>query len=143
MQIKFDSQLEYQQKAIDSVINLFLGQEIATSRFGISNNYRPKNNQALLFSNDEIMAVSNNLSIDDDTMLKNLKSVQNSNSLDISNELLAKAFSIEMETGTGKTYIYLRTIFELNKKYGFLKFIIIVPSIAIREGVKSSLKIMK
>jgi len=143
MQIKFDSQLEYQQKAIDSVINLFLGQEIATSRFGISTNYRPKNNQALLFSNDEIMAVSNNLSIDDDTMLKNLKSVQNSNSLDISNELLEKAFSIEMETGTGKTYVYLRTIFELNKKYGFLKFIIIVPSIAIREGVKSSLKIMK
>lgn len=50
-------------------------------------------------------------------------------------------FSIEMETGTGKTYVYLRTILELNKKYGFIKFVIIVPSVAIKEGVLKTLKI--
>jgi type III restriction enzyme len=52
-------------------------------------------------------------------------------------------FSVEMETGTGKTYVYLRTIFALNKLYGFKKFIIVVPSVAIREGVTSSIKLMR
>ncbi|MEK7289185.1 MAG: DEAD/DEAH box helicase family protein, partial [Planctomycetota bacterium] len=52
-------------------------------------------------------------------------------------------FSVEMETGTGKTYVYLRTIFELNKLYGFKKFIIVVPSVPIREGVTTSIKLMK
>ena len=52
-------------------------------------------------------------------------------------------FSVEMETGTGKTYVYLRTIAELHLKYGFTKFVIVVPSVAIREGVLSSLGLLK
>jgi type III restriction enzyme len=63
------------------------------------------------------------------------------NDLAISNELDGMNFSVEMETGTGKTYVYLRTIYELNKKYGFKKFVIVVPSIAIREGVLKNLEI--
>jgi type III restriction enzyme len=52
-------------------------------------------------------------------------------------------FSIEMETGTGKTYVYLRTIFELNKRYGFTKFVVVVPNIAIREGVLASIDLLR
>ncbi|WP_254473060.1 DEAD/DEAH box helicase family protein [Bartonella sp. B1098] len=65
------------------------------------------------------------------------------NRLFASKELAQKHFSIEMETGTGKTYVYSKTIFELNQQYGFTKFIIVVPSVAIREGVYKSLQVTK
>ena len=67
--------------------------------------------------------------------------VQQANGLAVSNQLDGMNFSVEMETGTGKTYVYLRAIYELNKKYGFKKFVIVVPSIAIREGVLKNLEI--
>ena len=138
MQLKFDSSLEYQQKAISAVVDLFLGQEHSVSRVEINSQYQPND---VLF-NEPIISVTNNLNIDDETIVENLQSIQKDNGLDVSSRLSEKAFSIEMETGTGKTYVYLRTIFELNKKYGFLKFIVVVPNIAIREGVKSSLELM-
>ena len=138
MQLKFDSSLEYQQKAISAVVDLFLGQEHSVSRFEINSQYK-SNLDPVLFND---ITVANNLNIDDKTILENLQSIQKDNRLDVSSGLSEKAFSIEMETGTGKTYVYLRTIFELNKKYGFLKFIVVVPNIAIREGVKSSLELM-
>ncbi|MGL5717198.1 MAG: DEAD/DEAH box helicase family protein [Paraclostridium sp.] len=140
MQLKFDSSLEYQQKAISAVVDLFLGQEHSVSRFEINSQYQ-SNPYPVLFHNPT-NTVPNNLNIDDETILENLQSIQKDNGLDVSSRLSEKAFSIEMETGTGKTYVYLRTIFELNKKYGFLKFIVVVPNIAIREGVKSSLELM-
>lgn len=86
---------------------------------------------------------SNKLSIDDFTMLKNVQEIQSKNDIKMSNDLQKKNFTIEMETGTGKTYVYTKTILELNKRYGFTKFIIVVPSIAIKEGVNSSLKATK
>ena len=77
----------------------------------------------------------------DDEILKNLKSIQLRNGLPPSDALDSGDFTVEMETGTGKTYVYLRTIFELNKRYGFTKFVIVVPSVAIKEGVYKSLQI--
>lgn len=74
-------------------------------------------------------------------ILANLKKRQSDNGLPVSDTLDGMHFSVEMETGTGKTYVYLRTIYELNRKYGFKKFVIVVPSIAIREGVLKNLQI--
>lgn len=76
-------------------------------------------------------------------LLNNLQIIQERNQIIKSTKLEGTNFSIEMETGTGKTYVYLRTIFELNKLYGFKKFVIIVPSIAIKEVVLSSITDMK
>ncbi len=78
----------------------------------------------------------------DDELLKNLNAVQLRNGLALSPALESGNFTVEMETGTGKTYVYLRTLFELNQKFGFTKFVIVVPSVAIKEGVYKSLQIM-
>src|SRR5699024_11025669 len=92
----------------------------------------------------EIGAIGNNLLLTEETILENLKVVQNRNGLQGSETLKdGPQFDIEMETGTGKTYVYLRTIFELAEKYNFTKFIILVPSVAIREGVKTSIDLMR
>jgi len=88
-----------------------------------------------------IGGVGNQLTISEEQILKNVRSIQKKNLLPVSTELDGMHFSVEMETGTGKTYVYLRTIYELNKKYGFKKFVIVVPSIAIREGVLKNLEI--
>ena len=77
----------------------------------------------------------------EEELLENTQQVQLINGLKQSNALNGKDFTVEMETGTGKTYVYLRSIFELNRKYGFTKFIIVVPSVAIKEGVFKSLQI--
>nr|WP_255528726.1 DEAD/DEAH box helicase family protein [Roseomonas sp. KE0001] len=87
--------------------------------------------------------MGNQLSLPDDELLKNVHRIQEANGIEKIAELAGREFSVEMETGTGKTYVYLRTIFELNKTYGFKKFIIVVPSVAIREGVLKSIDIMK
>ncbi|MFV0518669.1 MAG: DEAD/DEAH box helicase family protein, partial [Lachnospirales bacterium] len=81
------------------------------------------------------------MSISEDKLIENMNSIQKLNGQDITKDLENNNFCVEMETGTGKTYVYTKTIFELNKKYGFKKFIIVVPSVAIREGVHKSLKI--
>src|SRR5262249_51256833 len=86
------------------------------------------------------LGIGNQLSLMDDEILKNLNAIQLRNGLPPSTVLDSGDFTIEMETGTGKTYVYLRTIFELNKRYGFTKFIIVVPSVAIKEGVYKSLQ---
>ena len=136
MQLKFNASLSYQINAVKSVIDLFSGQEIAQRQFEISSG---SINTGVLFNEK---AVSNNLTISDDDILKNLRKIQYGNELPKSDKLSERSFSIEMETGTGKTYIYLRSIFELNKNYGFQKFIIVVPGIAVREGVLNSIKSM-
>lgn len=86
--------------------------------------------------------VGNQLTLLDDEILKNLREVQLRNGLAPSSSFPSSDFTVEMETGTGKTYVYLRTIFELNRAYGFTKFVIVVPSLAIKEGVYKSLQIM-
>lgn len=138
MKLKFNPNLTYQNEAINSVLNLFDGFNLMTSSF--------------LFSNDESSkyydygCVRNYISINNwkETLKRNLKNVQLNNRIEISefNHDLP-IFDIEMETGTGKTYVFLKTILELNKKYNFKKFIIIVPSVAIKEGVKKTLEITR
>lgn len=134
MQLKFDSSLKYQIDAINSVVGLFNGQELRQTKFELKPSY---------YNNVHDEVTANNLTISDDCLLENLQLVQKAQELDISSALLERQFSIEMETGTGKTYVYLRSIFELNKQYGFQKFIIVVPSVAIREGIANSIKTMK
>ncbi len=151
MKLHFDSNQQYQLDAIDSVTSLFEGQPLNKSEFEISGN------GSLSFSE---LGFGNNISITETDLLKNLQQVQQKNEIAPSGELekfdfkeideagnekvintLFPNFTVEMETGTGKTYVYLRTIYELNKLYGFSKFVIVVPSIAIREGVLKSLQI--
>lgn len=87
------------------------------------------------------LGVGNRLTLLDDELLKNLADIQLRGGLPPSDALTSGDFTVEMETGTGKTYVYLRSIFELNKRYGFTKFVIVVPSIAIKEGVYKTLQI--
>ncbi len=142
MELKFDSNLDYQLKAIESVIYLFAGQP----RFEFKN--------STIFS-----AVPNSLTLSEAEVLQNLQLVQDGNGITPDKELQFIEdtittrnggeqsrfynFSVEMETGTGKTYVYLRTILELFRHYGMRKFIIVVPSIAIKEGVLKTLDITK
>ena len=87
------------------------------------------------------------IQLDKNQLLQNIKLVQDNNNIKQSAELAEGqgkcSLDIEMETGTGKTYVYIKTMFELNKQYGWNKFIIIVPSVAIREGVKKSFEVME
>ena len=82
------------------------------------------------------------LHLTDEQILRNIQALQNESNIHPSSQLVAPmgrcSLDIEMETGTGKTYVYIKTLFELNKRYGWSKFIVVVPSIAIREGVKKS-----
>ena len=124
MEFKFDSNLEFQLDAINSVVGLFNGQ-IKTDKMFV----------------DAI--IPNSLTLSEKAIKENLVEIQKENKLKESSKLESMDFSVEMETGTGKTYVYLRTILELNLKYNFRKFIIVVPSVAIREGVLKSLEITK
>lgn len=142
MKIKYDSQQPFQIQAIRAITDVFEGQPHDTEGFSTAiQTQTVRGAQAGLFS--EIGAVGNNLLLDEDAILENVRVIQNENGIDPSAKLDGMNFSVEMETGTGKTYVYLRTALELSKRYGFNKFIIIVPSIAIKEGVKSSLESMK
>ena len=144
MKLKFDANLDFQNDARAAVIDLFEGQPPKRGEFEVSFVERYGQHE---FTE---LGISNVLSISEDQILKNLREIQERNYIAKSNSLYSETnaygfpnFSVEMETGTGKTYVYLRTIFELNQKYGFKKFIIVVPSVAIREGVLSSIQIMK
>lgn len=138
MKIKFDD-LPYQKRAINAVVNVFEGQEIAQDNFTVT----IRNEQVGLLDNE--LGIGNRLDLIDEEIERNINQVQLDNILPptkiASGECLN--LTVEMETGTGKTYVYLRTAFELNKKYGFTKFVIVVPSLAIKEGVKKSFEIMK
>lgn len=132
MKLTFEPDLQFQQEAIKSITDLFKGQPLEESIM----DFDLKGKQTSF-----IQGVSNNLILSEEQILANLKSVQETNEINVSNKLDGMNFSVEMETGTGKTYVYLRTIYELNKLYGFKKFVIVVPSIAIREGVLKNLEI--
>lgn len=151
MKLQFDKNQQYQLDAIQAVIDLFEGQDLNTSdfEFSLSDNATG----SLQFTE---AGVGNRLTIAPEQILENLHKIQYQNEIPSSVELELLSYkddsgkrvvadfgnySIEMETGTGKTYVYLRTIYELNKVYGFKKFIIVVPSVAIREGVIKNLEI--
>ncbi|MCD7780311.1 MAG: DEAD/DEAH box helicase family protein, partial [Candidatus Gastranaerophilales bacterium] len=134
MKLKFKNQ-EFQTEAVNAVANLFIGQEKSTATFSIDNNA----GQMRLLQND--FGIGNKIEIDNNSLISNMHKVQRSQKLPISRDYENRQYSIEMETGTGKTYVYTKTILELNKRYGFAKFIVVVPSVAIREGVFKSLQI--
>jgi len=147
---QFDASQAFQLDAIGSVVDLFDGQPKDADKLVMT-----LRGQAAIKDTDqaaldidltqEVGAVGNNLVLDKFTVLANLQSVQDRNGLEVSSELFNDAldFDVEMETGTGKTYVYLRTIFELAQKYNFTKFVILVPSVAIREGVSTSIRLMR
>ncbi len=161
MKLQFDKNQGYQLEAIQSIIDLFEGQHLNKSdfEFSISDTGRG----SIQFSES---GVGNKLILSEGDLLANLVRVQTTNQLrsdeistaleklwytddseikgPVKNKTVIADFpnySVEMETGTGKTYVYLRSIYELNKVYGFKKFVVVVPSVAIREGVLKSLQI--
>lgn len=140
MKIQFDPNLDYQHEAIKSVTDIFEGQEVCKSNFSV-----PSYDSKGLLKDETELGYGNRLKLLDDEILANINKIQLRNALAYSktpkNNKLDKNFTVEMETGTGKTYVYLKTIFELHKLYDFRKFIIVVPSIAIKEGVNKSLEI--
>jgi len=136
MKIKFDSQQQFQLDAINAIVNIFAGQPHAQGQFEINISREP----GVLFGE---LGVGNQLTLDPETILANVQNVQEQYGLEKSDFLAGMNFSVEMETGTGKTYVYLRTIYELHTQYGFNKFIIVVPSVAIREGVLKNIQITR
>lgn len=153
MKLHFEPNLDYQQAAIASVCDLFRGQETCQTTFTVSSQSGPtvfgqgelgldgsfSQGQLGLVQNE--LGIGNRLTLLDDELRANLNDIQLRNGLRPSASLVSGDFTVEMETGTGKTYVYLRSIFELNKQYGFTKFVIVVPSIAIKEGVYKTLQI--
>jgi type III restriction enzyme len=139
MKLHFESNLDYQLAAIESVCDLFRGQETCRTEFTVTQSFATGPAAITGLEND--LGIGNRLSLLDDELLANLNEVQLRNGLKPSDDLESGDFTVEMETGTGKTYVYLRTIFELNRRFGFTKFVIVVPSVAIKEGVYKTLQI--
>ncbi|MGE3779959.1 MAG: DEAD/DEAH box helicase family protein, partial [Pirellulaceae bacterium] len=138
MKLHFEPNLEYQHSAIEAVADLFRGQEICRTEFTVT---RDALGVASLPGMESDLGIGNRLTLLDDEILANLSEIQLRNGLRPSSVLASGDFTVEMETGTGKTYVYLRTVFELNRRYGFTKFVIVVPSVAIKEGVYKTLQI--
>ena len=141
MKLHFDARQSYQLDAIAAVVDLFTGQPAAAGTF----EWQPDLQQPELLDR---LGVANVLGLSDARLLANLRTVQQRNGLAPADALAtddilgSRNFSVEMETGTGKTYVYLRTIHELHRAYGWKKFVIVVPSVPIREGVTQSIDSM-
>ncbi|SHS43014.1 type III restriction-modification system StyLTI enzyme res [Mycobacteroides abscessus subsp. abscessus] len=137
MKIQFD-ELSYQSDAINSIINAFDGQQVRKSEFTIMD----QDAQGKLFGDK---GIGNKIDLSVSKLLQNVQQIQIGQGIPISESIPMPTpqFNIEMETGTGKTFVYLKSILELNRKYGFTKFIIVVPSVAIKEGVMKSIGITK
>lgn len=129
IKLNFEDNLSYQQKAINSVVQIFsnIGYKIDEGNYlsFVKNSLEIKNDIGAIKENAKNIALSNNINQQDQNLSDRLE------------------FCIEMETGTGKTYVYLRTIFELYKNYNLKKFIIVTPSIAIKEGILKTIEITK
>ncbi|WP_309665854.1 DEAD/DEAH box helicase family protein, partial [Tabrizicola sp.] len=140
MKLHFEPDLDYQQQAIEAVCDLFRGQEINRTEFTVTR-AATGGGQIELGLEENALGIGNRLTLLDDEIVSNLRDIQLRNGLPPSTGVSSGDFTVEMETGTGKTYVYLRTIFELNKRFGFTKFMIVVPSVAIKEGVYKTLEI--
>ncbi len=161
MKLHFESDLPYQAAAVEAVCDLFRGQEVCRSEFTVTMRapsptaFSTSVASAELFPETvpqqmmlegmretDMGGIGNRLTLLNDEIADNLASIQVRNGLPPSGRLSAD-FTVEMETGTGKTYVYLRTVFELNRRYGFTKFVVVVPSVAIKEGVNKTLEITR
>lgn len=156
MKLRFKHQ-KFQEDATNAVCDVFAGQPNETRKF-LRDQGADKNATASLALNDNTGWANPEIHLRDDDLLKNLRNVQKANKLVPSRDLeklsskvewddgrkqvvTRPVFTVEMETGTGKTYTYIKTMYEMNARYGWSKFIIVVPSIAIREGVAKSFQI--
>ena len=156
MKIQFDANQQFQLDAIATITDLFDGQPQGTPEYAVINMGSGKG----LFAGQQQteLGAGNQLLLAEDKILANTRALQTLNDIEVADpaapleawELFDSPsnqsrpcphFSVEMETGTGKTYVYLRSIFELSQRYGFQKFIIVVPSVAIREGVLKNIEI--
>jgi type III restriction enzyme len=149
MKLQFDADQQFQLDAVQAVVDLFEGQPGADQ--GLSGFDIHSHTSLALTEN----GLANNRVLTKEQWLKNLHAVQKTNGIQPSRALETLAmddgtplgdfpnFTVEMETGTGKTYVYLRSVLELHRRYGFSKFVIVVPSVAIREGVLKSLEITR
>ena len=134
LELKYSADQQYQIDAVNSICDLFRGQEFMSGEFLVERG---------LFDS---IGYSNGIRLSLQQLEKNLHAVQEENALaptDVLTDGRLRDFTVEMETGTGKTYVYIRTIFELNRLYGLTKFVIVVPSAAIREGVLKSFRSMR
>ncbi|MDY2829287.1 MAG: DEAD/DEAH box helicase family protein, partial [Sodaliphilus sp.] len=150
MKLKFKIQ-QYQTDAVESTVGVFNGQDnqdllkykIDRGTVYVETDENRKAQQGELF--DYTGYKNGAVKLTEQDLLANIHHIQTNNNIHLSSEvkkqLGACQLDIEMETGTGKTYVYIKTMFELNKRYGWTKFIVVVPSIAIREGVKKSFDI--
>ena len=156
--MKFNFKIQqYQTDAVDAVAKVFAGQRFhdRVSYIRDLGKVKSQESQMSFEMSDEEMEVydpeddtgykNERVELSDEQLLKNIQTIQSQNNIKLSPELVKDlgkcSLDIEMETGTGKTYVYIKTMFELNKRYGWSKFIVVVPSIAIREGVKKSFEI--
>ena len=143
MKLHFEPNLDFQHRAIDAVVGVFAGQEILRSEFTVEKPRSTPGQGLLTGMVDSGIGVGNlSNTLLPEQIRDNLQRVQLKNGLKPAAEIILDDLNItiEMETGTGKTYVYLRTVFELNRQYGFTKFIVVVPSVAIREGVHKTLQ---
>lgn len=160
MKIQFDANQPFQRIAVSAIVDLFDGQPRGEDAFTVTKFTGDAYGSLGLGAEQSELGLGNRLLIDDAVLHANARKIQDRNDIEhpdpaqplegwtlfdaIANQTrLCPHFSTEMETGTGKTYVYLRTIYELATRYGFKKFIIVVPSVAIREGVLHSIDIMK
>ena len=156
--LTFEPNLEHQSHAINAVVDIFRGQPsqldtgAALDNFALAQPIDVSGSQAVISQQITSQAIANQRIISDEQVLDNIQAVQRAHNIEPSTTLydddknLAKYglnASIEMETGTGKTYVYLRSIYELYQTYGMRKFVIVVPSVAIREGVMKSIEMTK
>jgi len=139
MKLQFSATEQYQLDAISAIVDLFEGQNIESGDFTVATE-TPSDQLQL---GGELL-IGNQLGLDEKQIIENTQKIQKRNEVSPEEALFAGMnFSIEMETGTGKTYTYLRSIHELHAKYGFKKFVIVVPSLAIKEGVLKNIEITK
>ena len=152
--MKFNFKIQqYQTDAVDAVVKVFDGQGFHdkvkfTRDLG---NRKPEDYQMQLSIAGEDDPENDTgyknelIELSDEQLLHNIQKIQSENNIKqaaaLNKDLGRVSHDIEMETGTGKTYVYIKTMFELNKRYGWSKFIVVVPSIAIREGAKKSFEI--
>ena len=151
MKFKFTIQ-GYQTDAVNSVVKVFSGQPFQ-DKVSYRRDAGSQDDDRTLFNwqqsdEDLFMGFANApVALSETQLLHNIREVQNDSNIKESSSLAkhlgACSLDVEMETGTGKTYVYIKTMFELNKRYGWSKFIVVVPSIAIREGVQKSFQMMQ
>ena len=156
--MKFNFKIQqYQTDAVDAVIKVFNGQGYRDKLSYIRDlgKAKPESHKLKLGLSEEELEIldpandtgyrNEAIELTDEQLLKNIQTLQSENNIKRSSSLVKDlgrcSLDIDMETGTGKTYVYIKTMFELNKNYGWSKFIVVVPSIAIREGVKKSFEI--